>query len=83
MAIVFGVDIPVLEFLLILNIIMLFYVIISMFEIRSLVKLRKDLEELLEDFKITGIKPAKAPQQTIEPEKTVARPEVETYSKNQ
>ncbi|OGI12634.1 hypothetical protein A3K64_03455 [Candidatus Micrarchaeota archaeon RBG_16_36_9] len=47
MAIVFGLDIPVLEFLLILNIIMLFYIIISMFEIRSLVKLRKELEILV------------------------------------
>ena len=53
MVIVFGFEIPVLEFLLILNIIMLFYVIISMFEIRSLVKLRKELEILL------GKKPTK------------------------
>ena len=55
MAVVFGIDIPVLEFLLFLNIIMLFYVIISMFEIRSLVKFRKELELLLEKFKIGGL----------------------------
>jgi len=51
--IVFGIEFPILEFLLIINIIMLFYVIISMFELRSLIKLRKDLELL-----IKGIKPA-------------------------
>jgi len=51
MAIVLGFEIPVLEFLLIINVIMLFYVIINMFEIRSLVKLRKDLELLIEETK--------------------------------
>ena len=45
--IVFGLDLPVLEFLLILNVIMLVYVIISMLEIRSLIKMRKDLEEMI------------------------------------
>jgi len=47
MTIVFGIEIPVFEFLLILNIIMLVYIVISMFEIRSLIQLRKDLEELI------------------------------------
>jgi len=47
MTIVFGMEIPVFEFLLILNIIMLVYIVISMFEIRSLIQLRKDLEELI------------------------------------
>jgi hypothetical protein len=66
MAIVFGMDLPVLEFLLILNVIMLFYVIISMFEIRSLVKLRKDLELILEDFKITGTPVRPIPTQPLQ-----------------
>jgi hypothetical protein len=66
MAIVFGMDLPVLEFLLILNVIMLFYVIISMFEIRSLVKLRKDLELILEDFKITGNPVKSIPKQPLQ-----------------
>jgi hypothetical protein len=66
MAIVFGMDLPVLEFLLILNVIMLFYVIISMFEIRSLVKLRKDLELILEDFKITGTPVRSIPTQPLQ-----------------
>jgi len=51
MVIVFGVEFPVLEFLLILNIIMLIYIVISMFEIRSLIKLRKDLELLVREKK--------------------------------
>ena len=51
MAVVLGLEIPVLEFLLILNVIMLFYVVISMFEIRNLVKLKKDLEILIEEIK--------------------------------
>jgi len=55
--IVFGVEFPVLEFLLILNIIMLFYIVISMFELRSLIKLRKDLELL-----IRGGKPLEKPK---------------------
>ena len=66
MAIVFGMDLPVLEFLLILNVIMLFYVIISMFEIRSLVKLRKDLELVLEDFKVTGTPVKSIPTQSLQ-----------------
>jgi len=49
--IVFGVEFPVLEFLLILNIIMLFYVVISIFELRNLVKMRKDLELIVEEVK--------------------------------
>lgn len=53
MVIVFGVEFPVLEFLLILNIIMLIYVVISMFEIRSLIKLRNDLELLIKGAKST------------------------------
>ena len=47
MTIVFGIDFPVFEFLLILNVIMLIYIVISMFEIRSLIKLRKVLEQLI------------------------------------
>jgi ERCC4-related helicase len=49
--IVFGLDLPVLEFLLILNVIMLVYVIISMLEIRSLIKMRKDLEDMIQKSK--------------------------------
>jgi hypothetical protein len=49
--IVFGVDFPVLEFLLILNVIMLFYIVISMFELRSIIKLRKDLELIIKEVK--------------------------------
>jgi len=52
--IVFGMEFPVLEFLLILNIIMLFYIVISMFELRSLIKLRKDLELLIKGTKVTA-----------------------------
>jgi hypothetical protein len=48
---VFGVEFPVLEFLLILNVIMLFYVVINMFELRSLIKLRKDMELIIEEVK--------------------------------
>ncbi|NIM47349.1 MAG: hypothetical protein GTN40_04315 [Candidatus Aenigmarchaeota archaeon] len=59
MVIVFGVEFPVLEFLVILNIIMLIYIVISMFEIRSLIKLRKDLELL-----IKGGKPTHKPEIT-------------------
>jgi len=73
MAIVFGIDIPVLEFLLILNIIMLFYVVISMFEIRDLIKLRKDLELLL------GVSPVKKqiakPPEPVKTEVTYSNPE--------
>lgn len=76
MAIVFGMDLPVLEFLTILNVIMLFYVIISMFEIRSLVKLRKDLELILEDFKITGNPVKSIPTQPLQ---DTSKPEI--YSK--
>ncbi len=72
MAIVFGMELPVLEFLLILNVIMLFYVIISMFEIRSLVKLRKDLELILEDFKVTGT--------PVKPMQPLVTSKSETYS---
>ena len=62
--IVFGVEFPVLEFLLILNIIMLIYVVISMFEIRNLIKLRKDLEML-----IKGAKPTYKPEPNKKTEK--------------
>ena len=48
MALIFGIDIPVLEFLFILNIFMLFYIVISMFELRGLIKLKKDLDTHLE-----------------------------------
>ena len=54
-AIVFGVDFPILEILLILNFVMFFYVIIIMFEIKSLIKLRKDLEEIIHKPKTSGI----------------------------
>ena len=47
MVLVFGIDFPLFEFLLILNIIMLAYIVISMFEIRSLIQLRKDFEEFI------------------------------------
>jgi hypothetical protein len=48
MALIFGIEIPVLEFLFILNIFMLFYIVISMFELRGLIKLKKDLDTHLE-----------------------------------
>ena len=47
MVLVFGIDFPLFEFLLILNVIMLAYIAISMFEIRSLIQLRKELEEFM------------------------------------
>ncbi len=65
MVIVFGVEFPVLEFLLILNILMLIYIVISMFEIRSLIKIRKDLELL-----IKGTKPTYKQEPSKKTEKT-------------
>lgn len=47
MVLVFGMDFPLFEFLLVLNIMMLVYIVVSMFEIRSLIQLRRDLEQLI------------------------------------
>lgn len=47
MVLVFGIDFPLFEFLLILNVIMLVYIVISMFEIRSLIQLRREFEEFI------------------------------------
>ena len=44
---VFGMDFPLFEFLLVLNVMMLVYIVVSMFEIRSLIQLRRDLEQLI------------------------------------
>ena len=49
MAFVLGFDIPILEFLLVLNVMMLVYIIISMFEIRNLIKLSKSLQSLMKE----------------------------------
>lgn len=51
MAFVLGFDIPILEFLLVLNVMMLIYIIISMFEIRNLIKLNKSLQSLMKESK--------------------------------
>jgi len=70
MAIVFGIEFPVLEFLLILNIIMLFYIVISMFELRNLIKLRKDLELLVRGKKPKIEKKEETQKQDIFQQKT-------------
>lgn len=72
MVLVFGMDLPLLEFILVLNIIMLIYIVISMFEIRSLIKVRKDLEELLGKTKIDSLKEKYKPP---EPQKDVVKVE--------
>jgi len=77
MVLVFGMDLPLFEFLLVLNIIMLIYIVISMFEIRSLIKVRKDLEELLGKTKNNSLKEEHKP----EPQKDVAK--VEEVDKQQ
>ncbi len=74
--IVFGLDLPILEFLLILNIIMLIYVIISMLEIRSLIKLRKDLEEMIKRSK-TPEKIEYITRRPTYPESTSQQPKIE------
>ena len=48
MALVFGLEIPVLEFLLVMNIFMLIYIIISMFELRKLLKIKEEFTRHLE-----------------------------------
>lgn len=51
MVLVLGFDLPVAEFLLFLNIAMLFYIIFSMIELRNLRKLRRDLTLQLEEVR--------------------------------
>jgi hypothetical protein len=48
---ILGVSLPVAEFLLFLNIAMLFYIIFSMIELRDLRKLRRDLTLQLEEVR--------------------------------
>ena len=48
---VLGFELPVAEFLLFLNIAMLFYIIFSMIELRDLRKLRRDLTLQLEEVR--------------------------------
>jgi uncharacterized membrane protein len=80
MALVFGVDIPVLEFLLILNIFMLFYIVISMFELRGLIKLKKDMDMHLERIeRIAQQRDAYAPKETFSDQEQPAKRK-EVYS---
>ena len=51
MVLVLGFELPVAEFLLFLNIAMLFYIIFSMIELRDLRKLRRDLTLQLEEVR--------------------------------
>lgn len=48
MALVFGFELPVLEFLLVMNIFMLIYIVISMFELRKLLKIKEEFTRHLE-----------------------------------
>lgn len=59
MALVFGIEIPVLEFLLVMNIFMLIYIVISMFELRKLLKIKEEFTRHLELIEKTiGVKEA-------------------------
>jgi hypothetical protein len=51
MVLVLGFELPVAEFLLFLNIAMLFYIIFSMIELRDLRKLRRDLTLQLDEVR--------------------------------
>ena len=51
MVLVLGFELPVAEFLLFLNIAMLFYIIFSMIELRDLRKLRRDLTLQMEEIR--------------------------------
>jgi len=51
MVLVLGFEMPIAEFLLFLNIAMLFYIIFSMIELRDLRKLRRDLTLQLEEVR--------------------------------
>jgi hypothetical protein len=51
MVLVLGFELPVAEFLLFLNIAMLFYIIFSMIELRDLRKLRRDLTLQMEEVR--------------------------------
>lgn len=51
MVLVLGFELPVAEFLLFLNIAMLFYIIFSMIELRDLRNLRRDLTLQLEEVR--------------------------------
>jgi hypothetical protein len=51
MVLVLGFELPVAEFLLFLNIAMLFYIIFSMIELKDLRKLRRDLTLQLEEVR--------------------------------
>ena len=48
MATVFGIEIPVLEFLMITNIFMLIYIVVTMFELRNLLKIKEEFSRHLE-----------------------------------
>ena len=63
MVLVLGFELPVAEFLLFLNIAMLFYIIFSMIELRDLRKLRRDLTLQLEEvrFMLKSIRFSKPP----------------------
>jgi hypothetical protein len=51
MVLVLGLDLPIAEFLLFLNIAMLFYIVFTMIELRSLRKLRRELTLQLEEIR--------------------------------
>ena len=51
MVLVLGFELPVAEFLLFLNIAMLFYIVFSLIELRDLRKLRRDLTLQLEEVR--------------------------------
>ena len=51
MVLVFGLELPIAEFLLFLNIAMLFYIVFSMIELRGLRKLRRELTLQLEEIR--------------------------------
>jgi len=77
MVLVLGLDLPIAEFLLFLNIAMLFYIVFSMIELRSLRKLRRELTLQLEEirFLVKSIRFSPAIRGSIE-QKT---PSVERY----
>ena len=68
MVLVLGFELPVAEFLLFLNIAMLFYIVFSMIELRSLRKLRRELTLQLEEirFLVKSIRFSPAIKDSIE-----------------
>ena len=74
MALVFGFELPVLEFLLIMNIFMLIYIVISMFELRNLLKIKEEFSRHLELIERT-IGAKEADKQLLREQKPISETE--------